>query len=596
MGCMTVKEGDPSPDVCPICDWQEGSPALSPEQLLPRTMLEKHYLLGAALGQGGFGITYLARDLRKMQGGPEKDDGQKEHEKGAILAIKEFYPRSIATRVPGGRTVIPTQGNLELFDVGLSRFINEAEALRLFKDHEGVVRLYEWFKDNGTAYIVMEFVEGSDLKKYLKKQAGGRIPFNTAYNIFMRVMDALREVHAANILHRDVSPDNIFINAHQVKIGDFGSARYHSIDYSQSLQLTHKVGYTPEEQYRTDEEQGPWTDVYSLAASFYHAITGVLPQGALERLHQERLGNSSLTPPSQLGIPIPPKAEAVLCKALAVHSGGRYDSIAKFQQAMMCAVEGGVPVPREPLGRLVSLFLQSRRPAIGVIVALIAAAIGIAVLSTRARSLRPQAAPPVQLAGGRGHSAPPSEVAVSVPAANGPSAPSPSPPSAIKSTVSKVVTDKERVGGSAASVVPQPAPVAPLPPSFSPPSLPDRCKKHLNDGFPASGNFRGTKDECQVADIVPQPTAYRGSVDLYHFQVSEKQLVTIKADSSKDERFQFRPMLLLLDGNGNLREGQSISQTIAQLSRNLDPGGYYVLVTAKAPTAGHYELDLSKGN
>jgi serine/threonine protein kinase len=145
------------------------------------------------------------------------------------------------------------------------------------QEHPGIISVTNYFPANGTAYFVMEYLEGSTLKEYLA-QHGGRLSFNRALALITPVMDALRELHRANVLHRDISPDNIYITeSGQIKLLDFGAARQALSDRSQRLSVILKVGYAPEEQYRSAGKQGPWTDVYAVGATFYHLITGQLP-------------------------------------------------------------------------------------------------------------------------------------------------------------------------------------------------------------------------------------------------------------------------------------------------------------------------------
>lgn len=176
----------------------------------------------------------------------------------------------------------------------------------------------------------MKYVEGITLKEHLAS-SGGRLPVEQAIKIIMPIMDALIEVHGVNILHRDISPDNIFINEKgQVILIDFGAARQAISDKGHSMSIILKPGYAPEEQYRSKGNQGPWTDIYALAATLYHLITGRQPPESLDRLTEDQL-----IPPSKLGITLKTAEEEALLKALAVRAKDRYQRMEDFQEALI---------------------------------------------------------------------------------------------------------------------------------------------------------------------------------------------------------------------------------------------------------------------
>jgi serine/threonine protein kinase len=319
MGCMQEKG---SAHLCPRCGWSEGAPAESPLQLAPRTVLQDRYLLGRALGQGGFGITYLAWDLNLNR----------------RLAIKEYFPLAMSTRAEDRVTVSPISAKSKPdLEYGLRKFADEGRALARLRDRPGIVSMLDFVYANGTAYIVMVYVEGHTFKQYLEER-GGRISFEAALKILALVLNALDEVHDAGMLHRDISPDNIYVEEDgQTKILDFGATRYAMGEQSQSLSVVLKPGYAPEEQYRRKGRQGPWTDIYALGATFYRAITGHAPPEAPDRLAQDEL-----IPPSRLGIKMPPHSEAAILKALAVRAENRFKAVAEFRRA--------VGVRAEPVG------------------------------------------------------------------------------------------------------------------------------------------------------------------------------------------------------------------------------------------------------
>ena len=312
INCLRETEGF-YPYPCQQCGWSPDQYGVSGLYLSPGTILHNQYQIARMLGHGGFGITYLAWDnLLEIK-----------------LAIKEYLPRDFATRNSTNAEVSTFAGDAkENFAYGLERFLEEARTLAKFQQHAGIVSVLNFFKGNGTGYMVMEYVDGLTLKDYLTDK--GKLPWDQTLKLFMPVMDALREVHKHGVLHRDISPDNIYLcQDNRIKLLDFGSARYALGGHSRSLSVVVKPGYAPEEQYRGKGKQGAWTDVYSVAASMYRCVTGVVPPEALDRLDEDELLR-----PSELGVQIPAEAEEALMLALAVKADNRIQSIEEFQQAL----------------------------------------------------------------------------------------------------------------------------------------------------------------------------------------------------------------------------------------------------------------------
>ncbi|SMP65268.1 serine/threonine protein kinase [Anoxynatronum buryatiense] len=291
--------------------------------LAPGTILQGKYQIESTLGQGGFGITYLARDLNLE----------------INLAIKEYMPQDLATRLPGNAEVSIHSGNLRAhYDDGLTKFLQEARTLARFESHPNIVSVRDYFEANQTAYFVMNYIEGITLKEFIRNNEG-IISVPQALSVFMPVLDALREVHAYDVLHRDISPDNIFMTAKgQIILIDFGAARQSVSNKGHSMSIILKPGYTPEEQYRSRGLQGPWTDLYALGATFYRAITGQMPVESLDRLAQD-----DLIPPSALGVAIDAPLEAALLRAMAVKAEDRFQTAADFQAALLGAGTAAAP-------------------------------------------------------------------------------------------------------------------------------------------------------------------------------------------------------------------------------------------------------------
>ncbi len=316
-GCMTRIENKEIP--CPKCGWQADTAERSPHQLPLQTILNGKYLVGRVLGEGGFGITYLGWDLNL----------------DLKVAIKEYYPSGFVTRENTvTTTVTPFSGDKrEAFFNGLDKFVGEAKSLAKFYSLPGVVSVKDFFKENGTGYIVMEYVEGITLKQYLKKE-GGKLPVFQVLEWVKPLIKSLTQMHEKGIIHRDISPDNIMITTDgEIKLLDFGAARDISTDGAKSLSVLLKPGYAPEEQYRTRGQQGPWTDVYALCATIYKAITGQTPPESMERMRED-----TLVPPSQLGIDITETQEAALLMGLAVLREKRISTMGLLDEALFQAV------------------------------------------------------------------------------------------------------------------------------------------------------------------------------------------------------------------------------------------------------------------
>lgn len=313
-------------NTCPVCGYSPDKDKGKYPMALPAgTVLDGRYILGRTLGQGGFGITYVAKD----------------HKTGNLVAVKEYFPETLATRTTDRTVSAFTDRREENFLYGKECFLKEAETLAQFIGNPNIVKVYIYFEENNTAYFVMDYVQGVSFRDYLKEHV--KISWEEAKSFLFPIMDALSEVHSKGIIHRDVTPDNIYITKDGlVKLLDFGAARYSLGDRSRSLDVVLKPGFAPREQYSRHGRQGPYTDVYALAATYYFAITGRLPPDSIDRQDHDEL-----ILPSSLGVKIPPEEEDALCKALAVSSFERFQNMEEFKQALLSPNPVSVNTPKQ---------------------------------------------------------------------------------------------------------------------------------------------------------------------------------------------------------------------------------------------------------
>jgi serine/threonine protein kinase len=236
---------------------------------LPEGTQLNSYRIQGELGRGGFGITYKALDTRLDR----------------PVVIKEYLPQDFAAR-RGDLTVGPRlAGQAENFQLGLDSFLKEAQTLAKFH-HPSIVPVLDFFQiPNGTAYMVMPFLEGETLAAKLDRSPGGRLSEAEILSWLSPLLDGLQAIHAAGFLHRDIKPENIYLlQSGQPMLIDFGSARNALVNRSRSLSVVLTPGYAPVEQYSsTATTQGPWTDLYALGAVLYRCLTGFAPSDSTER-------------------------------------------------------------------------------------------------------------------------------------------------------------------------------------------------------------------------------------------------------------------------------------------------------------------------
>ena len=279
-------------------------------QLPPGTILHGRFEIRRVIGEGGFGITYEGRDQVL----------------DARVAIKEYYMTGFVNRNTAvSLDVIPSVGEkAETFRKNREKFYSEAMVLAKFGEEDGIVRIQDYFQENETAYIVMEYLDGGTLKDRLNKN--GAMNWEEALDLLMPGMVSLEHVHEAGIIHRDISPDNIMLTkSGKIRILDFGAARKTTESDPKSLSVILKPGYAPEEQYRSKGVQGPWTDVYAFCATLYKCITGSVPEEAMDRLVSDMLRPVHFLVPE-----CPVSVSKVIGKGMAVSQQNRYQTMGEL--------------------------------------------------------------------------------------------------------------------------------------------------------------------------------------------------------------------------------------------------------------------------
>ena len=287
------------------------------------TLLNGKYLIGRTLGEGGFGITYLAWDTNME----------------TRVAIKEYYPGNLVSRdvtSDGGNSLTTTSGErMEDFEDGLKRYVKEAAILAKFFELPGIVTVKDFFYENGTAYIVMEFIDGVSLKKFLA-QKGGSLSTEETLRLIQPIISSLAVIHRNKLLHRDISPDNIMLERNgKVKLIDFGAARYFDGEGDKSMTVVLKHGYAPIEQYSRKGEQGIWTDVYGLCAVLYRMITGTVPEESIERVSVDKL-----KPIRKIAKKTPKHIAQAIEKGLSVLPENRQQSMEELYEELYISKKG----------------------------------------------------------------------------------------------------------------------------------------------------------------------------------------------------------------------------------------------------------------
>ena len=294
---------------CPYCGYSQTEEV--PNALQPGWEIAGRYRIESVIGIGGFGITYRAYDKKLA----------------CTIALKEYFPSGITNRIPGSKEVILYAGKrTEEFRQGYARFLNEAQNMMQFHSVPNIVQVREYFEENGTAYIVMEYLRGHTLKTEIERAP---LEWERTVAIGAVVCDALAALHRKGIVHRDVSPDNIFLcDDGKIKLIDFGAAR---VSVQQTpLTVVFKDCFTPPEQYSRSAHQGPQTDIYALGATLYTAMLGKKPESALNRWPTDHL-----KAPHALKPEIPEPVSNAVMQALALEPELRFSRAEEFSRALL---------------------------------------------------------------------------------------------------------------------------------------------------------------------------------------------------------------------------------------------------------------------
>lgn len=314
MGCMQPLSWDGR---CRFCDFIEEEYETDEAYLpLHSTLKNGAYLIGRVLGKGGFGITYIGLDTTLLQ----------------RVAIKEFYPEHFVKcrEQEGSRVVTPVQeAQRESFERGMASFLQEGRTLAKFSSLSAVAGVKTFLQENGTAYLVMEYVDGMSVKDYV--HTFGAMDPDIVLSMIKPVIRDLQCIHEEHIFHRDISADNLIIDTNgKLMLIDFGAAKQILADNERTNTILYKPGYSALEQYSAGGKQGAWTDVYGLCASVYYMLTGIVPESAIERIVEDTM--QSLCEMEE--VKLPEESKAAVWQGMAVERKDRYQNMAELYQAL----------------------------------------------------------------------------------------------------------------------------------------------------------------------------------------------------------------------------------------------------------------------
>lgn len=292
--------------ICPHCGREKAGQLTWSKALAPGTILNNKILIGNILGKGGYGITYIGYDMLLEY----------------RVAVKEFFPDEMVDRAEDGRTVLVLdEVNGEEYQRETTAYLREARVLAEFSKFPGIVAIKDLFYENNTGYLIMEFLENGNLRKYVDSQ-GGWLGVKEALELMEPVISVLGRLHKSGLIHRDISPDNIMMDEDgSMKLIDFGGSKKVGLNNQQVF--LGKWGFAPLEQMLSKlSEQGPWTDIYGICATLYCIMTSEVPQASYERNEKDELIDIA-----QYNINIDKKVAAGIMKGLSMNAKDRQQSI-----------------------------------------------------------------------------------------------------------------------------------------------------------------------------------------------------------------------------------------------------------------------------
>ena len=312
MGCMNKLDWDGR---CHQCTFVEDDYECDQQLPLHTSLKQGEYMVGRKLGNGGFGITYIGLDTTLLQ----------------TVAIKEYFPIGIVQREgkESNNVSLIDERYRQDYDKGLQSFLREGRILAQFSNLTAVAGVKQFFHENNTAYLAMEYVDGISVREYVQQY--GAIEPEQALNMISQVIMDLQTIHSRQVLHRDVSADNLIITRNgKLKLIDFGSTRQGFAQDYYTTTILCKQGYSAIEQYSTGKNQGPWTDIYGLCASLYYMLTGNVPDNAPDRIQHDRV----VPVAGMKELALTPEQKRAIDKGIAVSVDDRFKTMAELYYAL----------------------------------------------------------------------------------------------------------------------------------------------------------------------------------------------------------------------------------------------------------------------